>query len=260
METVGEKWLFFDVDGTLVPFGENAAPSKRTLDALARARARGHKVFLCTGRTRCDIGPGLLCFDVDGVISGAGARIEMGGVCLRAKPLPLTLLRRTAAQILRRHVSCILEGTCGFYYVGEGGERMPWDFPRIRRAGEITRAMSVEKFTAHTVSEAEFAPLAAWLAPWYDIYAHPDGRFFEMVRKGQDKAAAIRWLCQRFDVDKADVFAFGDSANDLPMLRAAGMGVVMGSAPLSVRREAALVTGAVEEEGVATALERLGLA
>ena len=217
-------------------------------------------MFLCTGRTRCDIGPGLLCFDVDGVISGAGARIEMGGVCLRAKPLPLTLLRRTAAQILRRHVSCILEGTYGFYYVGEGGERMPWDFPRIRRAGEITRAMSVEKFTAHTVSEAEFAPLAAWLAPWYDIYARPDGRFFEMVRKGQDKAAAIRWLCQRFDVDKADVFAFGDSANDLPMLRAAGMGVVMGSAPLSVRREAALITGSVEEEGVSPARERLGLA
>lgn len=257
---MGEKWLFFDVDGTLVPFGADTGPSGRTRAALARARARGHKVFLCTGRTRCDIGPGLLGAGVDGVISGAGARIEMGSVCLRAKPLPLALLRRTVTQILRQHVSCILEGTGGFYYAGRGGVDLPWEFPRILRAGEVTRAMSVEKFTAHTVSAAEFAPLAAWLDPWYDIYARPDGRFFEMVRKGQDKAAAIRWLCRRFGVDKADVYAFGDSENDLPMLAAAGTAVVMGSAPPSVRRKASLVTGTVEEEGVAAALERLGLA
>lgn len=75
------KWLFFDIDGTLVPFGEDARPSPRTLEALSALRAQGHKVFLCTGRTKCDIGKTLLCFDVDGVISGAGARIEMDGVC-----------------------------------------------------------------------------------------------------------------------------------------------------------------------------------
>ena len=176
------KWLFFDIDGTLVPFGEDARPSPRTLEALSALRAQGHKVFLCTGRTKCDIGKTLLCFDVDGVISGAGARIEMDGVCVREKLLPLRLLRRSAAQILRLHVSCILEGTHGFYYVGQGSVKLPWNFPRVMRAGEITHEMCVEKFTAHTGSEAEFAPLAACLAPVYDIYARPDGRFFEMVR------------------------------------------------------------------------------
>ena len=65
---LGRKWLFFDIDGTLVPYGEDARPSTRTLDALAALRAQGHKVFLCTGRTKCDIGSTLLCFDVDGVI------------------------------------------------------------------------------------------------------------------------------------------------------------------------------------------------
>ena len=185
---MGRKWLFFDIDGTLVPYGEDARPSTRTLDALAALRAQGHKVFLCTGRTKCDIGSTLLCFDVDGVISGAGARIEMGGLCVREKLLPLRLLRRSAAQILRLHVSCILEGTHGFYYVGQGSVKLPWNFPRVTRAGEITHEMCVEKFTAHTSGEAEFAPLAACLAPVYDIYARPDGRFFEMVRKGQDKA------------------------------------------------------------------------
>ena len=256
---MGCKWLFFDIDGTLVPYGEDARPSTRTLDALAALRAQGHKVFLCTGRTKCDIGSTLLCFDVDGVISGAGARIEMGGLCVREKLLPLRLLRRSAAQILRLHVSCILEGTHGFYYVGQGSVKLPWNFPRVTRASEITHEMCVEKFTAHTSGEAEFAPLAACLAPVYDIYARPDGRFFEMVRKGQDKASAIRWLCEKHGVAKEDTYAFGDSRNDLPMLRAVGTGVAMGSAPHAVCREASLVTGTLEEEGVACALQRLGL-
>ena len=43
------------------------------------------------------------------------------------------------------------------------------------------------------------------------------------------------------------------------MLRAVGTGVAMGSAPPSVCREASLVTGTLEEEGVACALQRLGL-
>lgn len=253
------KWLFFDIDGTLVPFGEDARPSPRTLEALSALRAQGHKVFLCTGRTKCDIGKTLLCFDVDGVISGAGARIEMDGVCVREKLLPLRLLRRSAAQILQLHVSCILEGTHGFYYVGQGSVELPWNFPRVMRAGEITHEMCVEKFTAHTGSEAEFAPLAACLAPVYDIYARPDGRFFEMVRKGQDKASAIRWLCEKYGVAKENTYAFGDSQNDLPMFRTVGTGVAMGSAPHAVCREAALVTGTLEEEGVAGALQRLGL-
>lgn len=83
--------------------------------------------------------------------------------------------------------------------------------------------------------------------------------FFEMVRKGQDKASAIRWLCEKHGVAKEDTYAFGDSQNDLPMLRAVGTGVAMGSAPHAVCREASLVTGTLEEEGVACALQRLGL-
>ena len=53
--------------------------------------------------------------------------------------------------------------------------------------------------------------------------------------------------------------AFGDSRNDLAMLRAAGMGVAMGNAPADVRAAARLVTGTVQEEGVPAALRQLAL-
>lgn len=87
---------------------------------------------------------------MDGIISGAGARIEWGGACLRAQLLPLRL-----------HVSCILEGAYGFYYAGGGSVKLPWDYPRIVHAGPITREMCIEQFTA---TPAVGTSLARWNA------------------------------------------------------------------------------------------------
>lgn len=43
-----EKYLFFDIDGTLT--GRSQRITERNKRALTRARENGHKIFLCTGR------------------------------------------------------------------------------------------------------------------------------------------------------------------------------------------------------------------
>ncbi len=43
------KAAFFDIDGTLLPFGAEALPAS-TVDALARLRKNGVKTFIATGR------------------------------------------------------------------------------------------------------------------------------------------------------------------------------------------------------------------
>ena len=44
-----QKLIFLDIDGTLLPPGEMLIPQS-TVEALRKARANGHKLFLCTGR------------------------------------------------------------------------------------------------------------------------------------------------------------------------------------------------------------------
>lgn len=44
-----QKLIFLDIDGTLLPPGEMTVPDS-AVEALHRARANGHKLFLCTGR------------------------------------------------------------------------------------------------------------------------------------------------------------------------------------------------------------------
>ncbi|MBV8147926.1 MAG: HAD hydrolase family protein [Candidatus Eremiobacteraeota bacterium] len=70
------------------------------------------------------------------------------------------------------------------------------------------------------------------------------------------KHRALERLCADLRVARERVIAIGDSPNDLPMLRWAGLGVAMGNAPLVVRKDVRFVTAPCEEDGVAEAIER----
>jgi hydroxymethylpyrimidine pyrophosphatase-like HAD family hydrolase len=71
------------------------------------------------------------------------------------------------------------------------------------------------------------------------------------------KASALEFLCGRWGIDPARVIAFGDADNDVDMLRFVGHGVAVGGMTDEVREAADAVAPPVDEEGVATYLERL---
>ena len=73
------------------------------------------------------------------------------------------------------------------------------------------------------------------------------------------KREALLRLCADFQIPAERVMAVGDSRNDLPMLRWAGIGVAMGNAPPEVRESVRYVTARNDEDGVAEAIERLAL-
>lgn len=64
----------------------------------------------------------------------------------------------------------------------------------------------------------------------------------QVVRSGVDKGRALRMLAQILSVPMERVLAIGDGDNDLPMLQAAGIGVLMGNATEPVQA-AALAAG-----------------
>ena len=60
----------------------------------------------------------------------------------------------------------------------------------------------------------------------------------QVMRRGVDKGKALRLLAQQLEISLERVLAIGDADNDLPMLRAAGIGVLMGNARELVRQVA----------------------
>jgi len=86
---------------------------------------------------------------------------------------------------------------------------------------------------------------------------HSGAPFVEIAAPGVTKASALAALCTRLGIAPADVVAFGDMPNDLPMLAWAGHSVAVANAHQEVIAAASEVTLANDEDGVAVVLERV---
>jgi len=86
--------------------------------------------------------------------------------------------------------------------------------------------------------------------PWYD---HAE---VAIVNRDANKRAALARFCADFQIPRERVLAIGDSRNDVPMLRWAGVGIAMGNASDEVKTAVSYVTASNRDDGVALALER----
>ena len=80
--------------------------------------------------------------------------------------------------------------------------------------------------------------------------------FLEGLALGVSKGRALAWLAERLGVAREETMAIGDSGNDREMVAWAGLGVAMGNASTEVKAVADHVAPAIDEDGVAEAIER----
>jgi hydroxymethylpyrimidine pyrophosphatase-like HAD family hydrolase len=78
----------------------------------------------------------------------------------------------------------------------------------------------------------------------------------EMSAAGITKATGLALLAAEYGVQPADVVAFGDMPNDVPMLTWAGRGVAVANAHAEARDAADELTLSNVDDGVAVYLER----
>ena len=74
-----------------------------------------------------------------------------------------------------------------------------------------------------------------------------------------NKGNALRGLAEHLGIPMKQTMAFGDGGNDVPMIKAAGVGIAMANAIPAVKAEAALKTLSCDGSGVAYAINRLVL-
>lgn len=79
----------------------------------------------------------------------------------------------------------------------------------------------------------------------------------EISYKGVSKAHGMLELCESLGCKAENIIAFGDSANDLELLKTAGFSVGMGNAEQCVKLTVDYITDPVTEDGVATAISHL---
>ncbi len=77
----------------------------------------------------------------------------------------------------------------------------------------------------------------------------------EVNAQGVDKGKALIWLGKRLGIRKEEIMAFGDSSNDLKMMKEVGIGVAMANAREDVKEAADYIAASNEEDGVAHFIE-----
>lgn len=127
-----QKLIFLDIDGTLLPPGEMLIPQS-TVEALHKAHANGHKLFLCTGRNLRMTQP-LLDYGFDGAVCSAGGYVFCGDKVLVDLPMEPQLAQGVRSAMERHGVECTLEARDATYGSLKMIER--WSFTH-RDAGPL---------------------------------------------------------------------------------------------------------------------------
>ena len=100
--------------------------------------------------------------------------------------------------------------------------------------------------------------LAKLRAEFPELAVTTSGKIFvEVNAPGIDKGRTLRLLCGHLDIPIEESIAFGDAANDLAMLKAAGCAVVPENGTDEVKAVADLICESCNDDGVRKALQRL---
>ncbi|MGN1164053.1 MAG: HAD family hydrolase [Candidatus Ornithospirochaeta sp.] len=258
--------FFFDVDGTLLPFGKGLPES--ALEAIEKVKAMGHKVFVATGRSEVEMDPRLDSIEFDGGVYSAGCRVVVRGKEIARKMFSpfqkKEVLEYIEANGLLPMVQCE-EGT--FMTV------RAFDFfnssliAALGRTIEIPGLVVEDEIPDETVAnkilflspEGKAGKVKKDLSDRYSIVDNTVGLhpslMAEICLMGVDKGSGIKSLLEALGEERKSSVAIGDGANDIEMVEYCGLGIAMGNSSQCLKDVADWITTDVEKDGIKNALE-----
>lgn len=278
-----QKLVFLDVDGTLLAPGEMTAPPS-AVDALRRARANGHKLFICTGRNYRMASP-LLGYGFDGFICSAGGYVCCGDKVLVDIPMRPDQVEGLCKAMEAHGVECTLEARDGTFggmkmierfssLPGNTGAALNSEAERWRKAmadGMIIsprseyRGQPIYKIVYIAEHEQDLAQARELYEDQF-VFCQSrldalSGGFVngELINRKFSKGTGIRAICRELGASLEDTIGFGDSDNDLEMAETVAVSVCMANGTERLRSLCTRVCPSVQEDGIAVAFAELGL-
>ena len=252
-----KKLLFLDLDGTLLNDNKQITDGNRR--ALEAALERGHGVVITTGRplkSALDLAreleldkPG--CYTI--AFNGALIYDWDGNKIIFRRTVPIDAVRRffAAAREFGVHIQTydsrevLVEPWCDRETVEKYCKTLRMTY---RVVEDVCQTLEEEPFKMLAIRERESENMRALEAFLRGEMAEDlDGAFssatyLDIVRAGMNKGEAVTRLCDMMNIPIADAIAVGDAANDLSMIRAAGIGVAMANGTQDVKAAADYIT------------------
>lgn len=266
------KLIAIDMDGTLLNDQHEVTPEVR--EALHKAKKKGVKIVLCTGRpiggVRRFLEDLLLNEEDDYVIAYNGALVQNthtnGVVAERSigygdlvRLYGLSLELKTPMHFFDpEHLYTPNRDLSPYTVVESYLTQMPVHY---RTLEELPRDMVIPKVMFIDEPEKLSRTIEAipdWVQEKYTMVRSMPF-YYEILHKEASKGNAVKLLAGHLGIRREEVVCIGDNENDLTMIEYAGCGVAMGNAVPKVKAIADFETRTNNEHGVAYAIEKLVL-
>jgi Cof subfamily protein (haloacid dehalogenase superfamily) len=273
------RLLALDIDGTLLRSDKTLSP--RTFEAITRARARGVRLVLVTGRRYPSARK--VAEELGGAIPLVlhnGALVVEDGAVLRCRPLDGTAARTAIAVGRSAGADPVLHcgvngegrllvdaqarrsGIVGYYLERSGSEVQA--LRPLESALDVECPIQVMFGGTRAEMDALLVALSARLAGTARIertvYPATDLVLLDVIDRAVGKAEALGFLQGRWGVTAGETLAIGDNWNDREMVARAGLGFVMANADPELLALGMPVLPSNDEDGVALAIEEHVLA
>ena len=262
--------LVLDIDGTLV--GSDKTISEKTREAIIKAQQRGKIVAIASGRSIAGIRKTASNISLEQyggyVIAYNGTTVVncKTGECIYNQMVPKELVKpvyeaakRVSAGIvvyndntkemisgngLNEYIKIDAEAcNVTINEVSDFVKAINFPFNKFLLSGKPEHMAEVEKIMAKEFGDR------------LNVF-RSDPFYVELLPRYVDKGVAVEKLVKHLDIQREKVICIGDSYNDLPMLRFAGMGVAMGNAQQEVKEIADYVTASNDEDGIVNVIDK----
>lgn len=244
------KIAFFDIDGTLIDMNKKTI-SEKMLETLIRLKQNGTIICIATGRPPKNVPkfPNVefdafltfnasYCYTEDGIIfKNPIPRADVQTIIKNARnmkrPVAVANVDRVAANGNDRDLT-------DYFAVAGQTVEIARDFEDLAKEDIYQMMMGCYKEEYdQALKDVMGAKITAW---WH--------RAVDIIPADGGKGLGVKKVLDHFGLSNNQAIAFGDGANDIEMLQAAGMGVAMGNAADDVKQMADQICGSVAEDGI----------
>lgn len=269
------KLIAADLDGTIL--NSSLKPSEKTIETLKKVINKGHVFIPATGRTFYTIPkeirelPG-----IEYVLYSSGAIVKnlRTGEIIYDRCLSPNSIKEVLG-ILKDYDYILEVYNDGKAYITEDKLSHITDYESVQeyidyfkndvihisedKLFEIINSKPIEKMNIR-VNLNKYNTRSELIEqlrkiPNLDIVVQVEGNI-EVIHKDANKGLGIKALAEYMDINPKNIIALGDSDNDIPMLKYAGIGVSMGQAKDHVKEYADYITSDYNNDGVSKALEK----
>jgi HAD superfamily hydrolase (TIGR01484 family) len=242
------KALFLDVDGTTVIHGIDNLPSLRVAGAISKCTKAGVSVCLATSRSLR-------------VTSHIIKHLNLTGYCILASGTQIydpqkkkmiieyyfpsdKLSAIVAITKKNKEEFMIYDGENEIYFDGihMPEKIMGMYFPKLETPKLIQIQREIEKIQGISIHRME-----SWEAGYECL---------DIVSEKASKLHGIGEVAKLLGISTHEMIGVGDGYNDFPLLLACGLKVAMGNAVPELKAIADFIAPSVEEDGVATVIEK----